>query len=231
MTKPLDMTPTQQLLKREYGQAVYDLALRLRSLDDRDERTRQAQLVVNLMLKMNQDARNQADPQPVLWHHLLMMSAGELDVDCPFELPPVGPDDLTQGKPERLDMRLRTPKVRHYGRHIETLAQQASRLTDPEEREGAIISIGRLMKAFYRTYNKESVSDLTILKDLNLFCDGKLLDVPLARIEAERLFDSTLVAGNGPGQPLNDASKKFGGGKKGGGGGGAGGGGFKKRKR
>lgn len=220
------MTPTQILLKREYGAVIYDLGLRLRSLDDRDERSRQAQLVVNLMLKTNPDARNLADPQPVLWHHLLMMGGGELDVDCPFEMPPVGPDDLAQGKPERLDMRLRVPKVRHYGRHIEQLAQQATRLTDPEEREGAIITLGRLMKSFYRTYNKDAVSDATILKDLNVMGEGKLLDLPLARIEAERLFDSQLIAGNGPGQPLNDASKKFGG-KKGGGGGG----GFKKRKR
>ncbi len=220
------MTPTQQLLKREYGTVIYDLALRLRSLDDRDERTRQAQLVVNLMLKMNPDARALADPQPVLWHHLLMLSAGELDVDCPFEMPPVGPDDLTQGRPERLDMRLRKPKVRHYGRHIETLAQQAARLTDPAEREGAIVTIGRLMKAFYRTYNKDAVADALILKDLNAMAEGKLLDIPLAKIEQERLFDSAMIAGNGPGQPLNDASKKFGGKKSGGGGGG-----FKKRKR
>ena len=195
------------------------------------------------MLKLNPEARLLLEPQPVLWHHLLMMSAGELDVDCPFELAPVGPDDLTQGKPERLEMRLRMPKVRHYGRHIEQLVQQAARLTDPAEREGAIVHIGRLMKAFYRTYNKDSVTDLTILKDLNLFCDGKLLDIPLAKIEQERLFDSTLVAGNGPGQPLNDSSKKFGGGGKkssgsgsssGGSGSGSGGGGaggaFKKRK-
>jgi hypothetical protein len=94
------------------------------------------------------------------------------------------------------------------------------------------VSIGRLMKAFYRTYNKDSVTDATILKDLNALADGKLLDVSLARIEADRLFDSALVAGNGPGQPLNDASKRFGGGgKKSSGGGGGAGGGFKKRKR
>ena len=217
------MTPTQQLLKKEYGTLVYDLALRLRSLDDRAERSRQAQLVVNLMLKTNPEARNLADPQPVLWHHLLMLSAGELDVDCPFEMPAVGPDDLTKSKPERLDMRLRVPKTRHYGRHLEQLVQQAARLTDPEEREGAIITVGRLMKAFYRTYNKDSVSDNVILRDMNAMTEGRLLDVPLARIEAERLFDSELVAGNGPGRPLNDASTKKFGGKKGGG--------FKKRKR
>ena len=228
------MTPTQQLLKREYGAVVFDLTQRLLSLDDRAERTRQAQLIVNLMLKMNAEARTIADPQPVLWHHLLMMGAGEIDVECPIELAPVGPDDLAQGKPERLDMRLRKPKVRHYGRHIETLAQQAARLTDPAEREGAIVTIGRLMKAFYRTYNKDAVADALILKDLNALAEGKLMDVPLARIEAERLFDSQLIAGNGPGQPLNDASKKLGGKKGGGGagfGGGGGGGGFKKRKR
>ena len=226
------MTPTQQLLKRQYGTVIFDLARRLTSLDDRDERTRQAQLVVNLMLKMNADARLLADPQPVLWHHLLMLGAGEIDVECPFEMPAVGPDDLAQGKPERLDMRLRKPKVRHYGRYIENLAQQATRLTDPIDREGAIVSIGRLMKAFYRTYNKDSVSDSLILKDFNALTENKLLDVPLAKIEQARLFDSQLVVGNGPGQPLNDASKKFG--KKSGGGsfGGSGSGGsFKKRKR
>lgn len=222
------MTPTQQLLKREYGAAIYDLTQRLLSLDERDERSRQAQLVVNLMVKVNPDARALNDPQPTAWHHMLMMAAGKLDVDVPYDLPPVGEDDLAQQKPQRLEYRLRLPRQRHYGRYLENMVQQASRLTDSQEREGAIISIGRLMKAFYRTYNKDLVSDATILKDMQLMAEGKLGDIPLARIEAERLFDSQLIAGNGPGQPLNDATRRV---KRPSGGGMGGGMGAKKRRR
>ncbi len=222
------MTPTQTLLKREYGQAVYDLAQRLLSFDDAAERTRQAQLVVNLMVKVHPTARELPDPQPRLWHHLLMLCAGHLDVEVPYELPPVGPDDLTSLPPEKMVFRLRIPKQRHYGRNIETLVQHATRLTDPEDRIAAIVTIGRLMKAFYRTYNKDAVTDATILKHLGELSENRLNDIPLERIQQERLFDSQLVVGNGPGQPLNDATRtKFN--KKGGGGGGGMGG--KKRKR
>lgn len=208
------MTPTQLLLKREYGTTIFDLARRLTTLDDRAERTRQAQLVVNLMAKMDPEARLALDPHPKLWHHMMMMCAGELDVDCPYDLPPVGPDDLSQQRPKRLEYRLRLPKVRHYGRHLESLIQQASRLEDPQEREAAIITVGRLMKSFYRTYNKEGVSDALIYRQMQELAADKLRDIPLHRVEAEKLFDSQLIAGNGPGMPTNDALARTGGGKK-----------------
>ena len=222
------MTPTQQLLKREYGASVYGLAQRLLTLDDREDRSRQAQLVVNLMVKTQPELRDQQDLYERLWHHLLMMAAGQLDVDVPYDLPPVGPDDLASTPPKRMLIRMRPPKQRHYGRHIEALVKEAVRLEDPAEREAALLVVGRLMKAFYRTYNKDQVSDKLIIKHMEEIAEQRIADLQLERIERDRLFDSQLVAGNGPGQPLNDSSPRRGGGGGGGKGGKKGG---KRRKR
>jgi predicted RNA-binding protein len=39
-------------------------------------------------------------------------------------------------------------RFKHYGRNIELLIKKAIELQDPEEKEAAIIHIGRLMKGF-----------------------------------------------------------------------------------
>jgi hypothetical protein len=176
----------QELLLREYGRNVQDLVNHILSLEDRSERTRLSHLLVNLMAKLNPQLRDTQDYQQKLWNHLYVMSGSKLDVDAPY---PLSAMEYLNDKPQRMQYPLHTPRYKHYGQNVELLIQRATELEDDKEREAATISIGKLMKTLYRSYNKDSITDDVILNDIQQISKGKL-NMDLAYIESNNLFES-----------------------------------------
>ncbi|MBJ6118508.1 DUF4290 domain-containing protein [Pontibacter sp. BT310] len=182
----------QDLLLREYGRNVQDLVNHILTIEDRAERTRLSQLLINLMAKLNPQLRDTQDYQQKLWNHLYVMSGSQLDVDAPY---PLSAMEYLNDKPQRMHYPLETPKFKHYGQNVELLIQRATELEDEKEREAAIISIGKLMKTLYRSYNKESITDDVILSDIRQLSKGKL-NMDLAYIESNNLFESNIGGGS-----------------------------------
>lgn len=181
----------QDLLLREYGRNVQDLVNYILTIEDRAERTRLSQLLINLMAKLNPQLRDTQDYQQKLWNHLFVMSGSQLDVDAPYQLSAM---EYLNDKPQRMRYPLETPKYKHYGQNVELLIQRATELEDEKEREAAIVSIGKLMKTLYRSYNKDSITDDVILSDIKQLSKGKL-NMDLAYIESNNLFESNIGGG------------------------------------
>ncbi|WP_347159333.1 DUF4290 domain-containing protein [Pontibacter chitinilyticus] len=178
----------QDLLLREYGRNVQDLVNYITQVEDRAERTRLSQLLINLMAKLNPQLRDTQDYQQKLWNHLYVMSGSTLDVDAPY---PLSAMEYLNDKPQRMDYALVTPRFKHYGTNVELLIQKAIELEDEKERDNAIISIGKLMKTLYRSYNKDSITDDIILGDIQSLSKGKL-NMDLKFIESNNLFESNV---------------------------------------
>ncbi|ARS35349.1 DUF4290 domain-containing protein [Pontibacter actiniarum] len=176
----------QDLLLREYGRNVQDLVNYITKLEDRDERTRLSQLLINLMAKLNPQLRDTQDYQQKLWNHLFVMAGSNLDVDAPYKLSAM---EYLNDKPQKMEYPLDTPNFKHYGKNVELLVQRATELEDEKEREAAIISIGKLMKTLYKSYNKENITDDVILGDIRQISNGQL-DMDLHYIESNNLFES-----------------------------------------
>ncbi|WP_242928408.1 DUF4290 domain-containing protein [Pontibacter vulgaris] len=176
----------QDLLLREYGRNVQDLVNHILTVQDRSERTRLSQLLVNLMAKLNPQLRDTQDYQQKLWNHLFVMSGSKLDVDAPY---PLSAMEYLNDKPQRMVYPLDTPNFKHYGKNVELLIKRATELEDEKEREAAIISIGKLMKTLYRSYNKDSITDDVILGDIRHISKGKL-DLDKSMVESNNLFES-----------------------------------------
>lgn len=175
----------QELLLREYGRNVQDLVNYITKLEDRSERTRLSQLLINLMAKLNPQLRDTQDYQQKLWNHLFVMSGSALDVDAPY---PLSAMEYLNDKPQPMDYPLDTPRYKHYGKNVELLVQRATEQQDPQEREAAIVSIGKLMKTLYKAYNKDNITDDVILGDIRQISKGQL-DMDLQYIESNNLFD------------------------------------------
>lgn len=178
----------QDLLLREYGRNVQDLVNYITNVQDRAERTRLSQLLINLMAKLNPQLRESQDYQQKLWNHLYVMSGSTLDVDVPFTLSAM---EYLNDKPQKIEYPLDTPSYKHYGKNVELLVERATELEDEQEREAAIISIGKLMKTLYRSYNKDSITDAVILGDIRQLSKGRL-DMDLSYIEKNNLFESNV---------------------------------------
>ncbi|MFD2515861.1 DUF4290 domain-containing protein [Pontibacter locisalis] len=191
----------QDLLLREYGRNVQDLVNYITKVEDRSERTRLSQLLINLMAKLNPQLRDTQDYQQKLWNHLYVMSGSTLDVDAPYKLSAM---EYLNDKPQPMEYALDTPTYKHYGTNVEMLIQKATEVEDEKEREAAIVSVGKLMKTLYKSYNKDSITDDVILNDIRQLSKGKL-NMDLRTIESNNLFESS---GGGRSQQDNQRSQQ-----------------------
>ena len=62
-------------------------------------------------------------------------------------------------------------------------------MEDPAEREGAIIAIGKLMKSFYQTWNKDNIEDEQVLKNIKQLSKDQLT-IDIEKVKTYGLFDS-----------------------------------------
>ena len=179
-------TQRVQLKLREYGRNVQNLVAHLKTIKEKEERNKKAATLVELMKMINPDLGNDSESDQKVWDDLHIISNFELDIEGPFPKP--DPSVLDR-KPERLKYYSNEIKYRHYGRSVELLIDQAIAMEDPKEKEGAVVAIGRLMKGFFQTWNKESIEDEQILKNIKRMSDNKL-DINIETVKELGLFDS-----------------------------------------
>ncbi|WP_370089435.1 DUF4290 domain-containing protein [Ekhidna sp.] len=179
-------TQRVQLKLREYGRNVQNLVAHLKTIKEKEERNKKAATLVELMKMINPDLGNDNESDQKVWDDLHIISNFELDIEGPFPKP--DPSVLDR-KPERLKYYSNEIKFRHYGRSVELLIDQAVAMEDPKEQEGAVVAIGRLMKGFFQTWNKESIEDEQILKNIKRMSDNKL-DINIETVKELGLFDS-----------------------------------------
>lgn len=182
----------QELLLREYGINVQNIVKYILTLPEKADRTRASHLLVNLMAKLNPSLRDFQDSPQKLWNHLYVMSDAKLDIDSPY---PLSAMEYLNDKPQRVELPADPPKYKHYGKNVEHLIQKAIELEDPQEKEAAIISLGKLMKTLYKTYNRDNITDEIIVNNLKELSRGKLT-IDLAQVEANNLFESVMRPNN-----------------------------------
>jgi len=179
-------TQRAQLKLREYGRNVQNLVAHLKTIKDQEERNKKAATLVELMKLINPDLSKNNESDQKVWDDLHIISNFELDIEGPYPKPDAS---VLDRKPERLKYYSNEIKYRHYGRGVELLIDQAMELEDPKEREGAVVAIGRLMKGFFQTWNKESIEDEQILKNIKRL-SGDKLDIDIETVKELGLFDS-----------------------------------------
>ncbi len=189
-------TQREQLTLREYGRNVQNLVKFIRENPDKEKRNRHAALLVDLMKMINPELNKDASEyNQKVWDDLFIISNFDLDVESPFPIPEA---TILDRKPDRMHYQSNEIKYRHYGRSVEILIENASKLEDPKEREGAVITIGRLMKSFYLTWNKDSIEDEQILKTIRQLSNDKL-DIDINKVKEFNLFDSERKEKSGDG--------------------------------
>jgi hypothetical protein len=191
-------TERPALILKEYGRNMQMLVDHLRSLEDKEKRSEFAHLLIDLMKLINPAARESQESSQKLWDDLFIMSDFNLDIDSPFPMPE---REILNKKPDRLSYQSTDIKFKHYGRNIQLLIKMAVDIEDPEDKEVAVIHIGRLMKSFQNTWNRDNVEDVTILKNIEKM-SNKELTIDIERVKAENLFDSAIKERRSP-RPVN----------------------------
>ncbi|RYG51970.1 MAG: DUF4290 domain-containing protein, partial [Chitinophagaceae bacterium] len=65
-------------------------------------------------------------------------------------------------------------RYKHYGKTVEVMIEKAKAVHEPELRAAMVQGIANFMKMAYVTWNKDSVADETIIKNLRELSNGEL---------------------------------------------------------
>lgn len=164
-------TSRKQLIIPEYGRHIQEMVDHVMTIADKEERTQAAYTVIDIMGNLNPHLRDVADFKHKLWDHLAIMSNFQLDIDTPYLLPDM---EVLNAKPNRLSYPPNKIQKKHYGKIIEIIINKAIELEAGEEKDGLTVMIANQMKKAYLLWNKDSVADDLIFKDLEKLSNGML---------------------------------------------------------
>ena len=198
--------PGKGIVLKEYGKNIQKIVDWILTIEDKEQRTRYANTCVELMRQLNPGVRDTEEHTTKLWDHLFIMSNFKLDVDTPYPMPDIA---VLGRKPERVPYNHNNLKYKHYGKNINLLIEQAIMKEDGQEKEDAIIYLGRLMKRLYSTWNKDNVDDEVIVEHLSELSKKKL-QIDIAKVKEGKLFDT--IGGATADSRIPSSSSSMGGG-------------------
>lgn len=164
-------TTRNHLIMREYGRHIQKMVEYLLTIEDKEERQRNAMAAIELMGFLNPHLKNVEDFRHKLWDHLFLISDFTLDVESPYPIPT---RETLKARPERLRYPKRYPRFNHLGKNIEVVIDKALKEENPEKKQGFANAIAYYMKLTYSNWHKELVHDDAIQSELSTMTKGEL---------------------------------------------------------
>ncbi|MFO8055548.1 MAG: DUF4290 domain-containing protein [Bacteroidales bacterium] len=166
-------TQREKLLIPEYGRNIQKMVHALNDEPDREKRTEMAKVIVKIMgqVRQTKDKENGGDFQQKLWDHLHIISNFTLDVDSPYPPPP---KEILTRKPNKIKREKEPIRYRYFGRNIQKIISKVAELEEGEQKEILISTLANHLKKLFLTWNKESVDDEIIFKQIKQLSDGKI---------------------------------------------------------
>lgn len=164
-------TTRNYLIMKEYGRNIQKMVEYLVTIEDDEERQRNAMAVIELMGTLNPHLRNVEDFRHKLWDHIFNISGFTLNVESPYPIPTI---EKLRAKPDKLPYPKKYPRNRHFGKNLEMIIDKAVHEDNPEKKEGFTQCIGNYMKLAYSNWHKESVHDDAIKAELLAITNNEL---------------------------------------------------------
>ena len=164
-------TGRNHLIMKEYGRHIQKMVEYLLTIQDKEERQRNAFAVIELMGFLNPHLKNVEDFRHKLWDHLFLISDFTLDVESPYPIPT---RETLKAKPDVLAYPKKYPKFNHLGKNIEVIIDKALKEENPEKKQGFANAIAYYMKLTYSNWHKELVHDDNIQSELSAMTKGEL---------------------------------------------------------
>ena len=155
----------------EYGRNIQKMVEFAMTIEDREERNQCCRAILSVMGQLFPYLRDTEDYNHKLWDHLLIMSKFQLDVDSPYPKPK---KEELASKPGLIPYPQGDMRFGHYGRYAEKFIAKCVAMEDGEEKQAFTQAIATLMKQNALNWNRNTVTDDVILKDMNFLAKGKL---------------------------------------------------------
>ncbi len=164
-------TSRDHLIIPEYGRNVQRMVQHCLSIENREQRNKVAQSIIDVIGNLNPQIRDVPDFKHKLWDHMFIMSDFKLDVDSPYPIPT---PTTFESKPDKVQYPGKNDKLRHYGHIVRKMIAYAVQLEEGALKEGLIVSIANQMKKSYLMWNKDTVDDDVIFAELRILSKGML---------------------------------------------------------
>lgn len=164
-------TQLEKLIIPEYGRNIQNMIDHCISIKNRDERNICAKAIIQVMGQLNPHLRDIADFNHKLWDHLFIISKFKLDVDSPYPRPSA---ETFISKPDSLKYPGTKITYKHYGKTIEEIIKQAKKLPEGPEKAELTRQIANHLKKSYLNWNKDSITDDVVFKNLKELSGGEL---------------------------------------------------------
>lgn len=164
-------TQQEKLIIPEYGRNIQNMINYCISIENRDERNICAKAIIQVMGQLNPHLRDIADFNHKLWDHLFIISKFKLDVDSPYPRPNA---ETFKTKPQMLPYPSGKIRYKHYGKTIEEIIKKARELPEGPERAELTRQIANHLKKSYFNWNKDSITDDVVFKNLKELSSGEL---------------------------------------------------------
>lgn len=164
-------TQRTQLLLPEYGRCIQQMVEYAKTIDDRDERLRCANTIVQLMAGMVKQHGDAEEFRKKLWNHLAAIANYELDIDYPVEIERL---EDTRAQHESIPYPQKRIARRHYGAIVEALTQKLADIEDEQERMALTTQVANQMKRDLARWNKDAVNNEKVLDDIFQYTEGRV---------------------------------------------------------
>ena len=162
----------KKLTLPEYGRHVYQMVEYLLSIQNRELRNTQAQVVIDVMGNINPTLRDTVDFKHKLWDHLFIISNFKLDVDSPYPIPNAA---SLYPKPDKLEYPKHRISRKHYGKNIENMLSALKETDDEQAKTQVAGNIAKYMRAKSFEYNQEHPNNEVIMKDIRTMSDNRII--------------------------------------------------------
>ena len=157
-------TTRQKLMLPEYGRNVQNMIQHAMEIEDRSERNRATEAIIEVMGQLNPHLRDVDDFKHKLWTHLFVMSDFQLDADSPYEIPK---KEELASKPERVDYPTSKIRFGHYGKYTQKILEDASAIADTGEKKYLTRTMANFMKKQFLVFNNDAVENTVIANQLS----------------------------------------------------------------
>ena len=158
-----------RLLLSEYGRNVQTMVAYLKTIEDRELRNRQAEVVVAVMGNVNPAQKDSEGFQHMLWDHLFMIADFDLDVDSPYPKPT---PDMFAPNPHPVPYPQSYIAQKQYGVNVKRMIEALAAEPASEERDAAATNVAKYMKQKSFEYNKEFPSNEVVIADIREMSHG-----------------------------------------------------------
>ncbi|TNF31478.1 MAG: DUF4290 domain-containing protein [Bacteroidetes bacterium] len=189
----------------EYGRNIQKMIEYAKTIENREERNRAANSIIKVMGQVNPYLKANEDLTHKLWDHMFIISDFDLDVDSPFPKPlredfETGPDKIPYPDSEI--------SYRHYGRILEHMIAKVAEEKDEEERLRMGVAVADIMKRAYLSWNRDSVDDRVIIKDLRELSGGRIVLPEGTELSLTRELIDTTPRANANNRPRKGRKRK-----------------------